>query len=254
MDSSNLKEGPLKVRSQDLKKVENSLLQQAFQLSIFSFSLEKNFQNRFKELEEYVNHLLFSNDSFTSSRFSEENASILNDAKELFKKSSLEILDRIKHKFEEEKRIDLIPDIYLRQMVESTKQQLFLSYSCLIQEIICALPTYKKLELVENNEEILPGTQTKPKLNPQKTKFPKRSRQILQDWFQNHSDDPFPSYAEKNRLAEESGVTLKQVKCWFINVRRKRWHKIGKEAGFKAQIEKRLVENKEETKNLDVQI
>ncbi|EON69249.1 hypothetical protein W97_08509 [Coniosporium apollinis CBS 100218] len=52
-------------------------------------------------------------------------------------------------------------------------------------------------------------------------KFSPKSLITLQNWLDEHSDNPYPSAAEKRTLAESSGLTVWQVKTWFVNNRKR---------------------------------
>jgi len=41
---------------------------------------------------------------------------------------------------------------------------------------------------------------------------------ILKNWLTEHFQDPYPSHEEKLRLAEDAGITFKQVKIDFREV------------------------------------
>ncbi|GAB5355436.1 hypothetical protein AAMO2058_000205300 [Amorphochlora amoebiformis] len=49
--------------------------------------------------------------------------------------------------------------------------------------------------------------------------FKKEQTKILNDWFVEHIDDPYPSPTTKAKLSEQSGLNFKQVSNWFINAR-----------------------------------
>ncbi|KAI6661533.1 transforming growth factor beta-induced factor (TGIF) transcription factor [Oopsacas minuta] len=51
-------------------------------------------------------------------------------------------------------------------------------------------------------------------LRPQK-------KTILVNWLNAHPNSPYPKEDDKQRLADESGLTVKQVSIWFANQRRK---------------------------------
>ncbi|KAG0585104.1 hypothetical protein KC19_3G258500 [Ceratodon purpureus] len=56
-----------------------------------------------------------------------------------------------------------------------------------------------------------------------KGKLPSESRQILKDWFNDHSYWPYPSEMEKAYLQRLCNLDLKQVNNWFINERKRHW-------------------------------
>ena len=54
-------------------------------------------------------------------------------------------------------------------------------------------------------------------LNPQ-------AQQILNQWYEEHLTNPYPSDDEKALLAQQGGITIKQVKYWFANKRSRSGH------------------------------
>ncbi|XP_060069130.1 uncharacterized protein LOC132549232 [Ylistrum balloti] len=45
------------------------------------------------------------------------------------------------------------------------------------------------------------------------------ARQILNQWYENHSENPYPSEDEKVILSQTANITLAQVRSWFANKR-----------------------------------
>ncbi|CAN4124043.1 unnamed protein product [Withania somnifera] len=56
-----------------------------------------------------------------------------------------------------------------------------------------------------------------------KGKLPKEARQILLAWWTDHYRWPYPTEADKNSLAESTGLDAKQINNWFINQRKRHW-------------------------------
>lgn len=50
--------------------------------------------------------------------------------------------------------------------------------------------------------------------------FPKRAVHLLKQWLNDHLDNPYPSYKEKETLSKESGLTKRQIQNWFTNARK----------------------------------
>ena len=46
---------------------------------------------------------------------------------------------------------------------------------------------------------------------------------VLKNWVDRNIEDPYPSVQEKIQLAEEAGLTMKQVNDWFTNFRKRHW-------------------------------
>lgn len=56
-----------------------------------------------------------------------------------------------------------------------------------------------------------------------KGKLPKEARQTLLEWWNVHYKWPYPTEADKNLLAESTGLDQKQINNWFINQRKRHW-------------------------------
>ncbi|XP_043723856.1 homeobox protein knotted-1-like 6 [Telopea speciosissima] len=56
-----------------------------------------------------------------------------------------------------------------------------------------------------------------------KGKLPREARQTLLDWWSVHYKWPYPTEADKNALAESTGLDQKQINNWFINQRKRHW-------------------------------
>jgi len=44
----------------------------------------------------------------------------------------------------------------------------------------------------------------------------------MENWLSSHEDNPYPTQAEKESLAKDTGITVKQVSTWFANTRRRK--------------------------------
>jgi hypothetical protein len=49
--------------------------------------------------------------------------------------------------------------------------------------------------------------------------LPEEAVDILDNWFQQHINHPYPSTDEKHELSKDCGITVKQVNSWFCNRR-----------------------------------
>ena len=52
-----------------------------------------------------------------------------------------------------------------------------------------------------------------------------KATETLRTWFSDHKDNPYPSDAEKAKLARQCKITEEQVCNWFVNVRKRYWSK-----------------------------
>merc|ERR1712129_50016 len=52
-----------------------------------------------------------------------------------------------------------------------------------------------------------------------KPKFSEYNVRVLRDWYETHTNNPYPSSAEKHLMCQLTGLTKYQVSRWFCNVR-----------------------------------
>ncbi|XP_050390430.2 uncharacterized protein LOC126809721 [Patella vulgata] len=63
------------------------------------------------------------------------------------------------------------------------------------------------------------STETHASRRPQYKLLSSAAKNILNDWYECHSEHPYPTDEEKEDLAEKAGVSPAQVKSWFANKR-----------------------------------
>ena len=63
-------------------------------------------------------------------------------------------------------------------------------------------------------------------------KLPKSATSILKDWWDCHIEWPYPSEAEKKKFRYQSALSPTQINNWFINQRKRHWHKLFKPGGI----------------------
>lgn len=66
--------------------------------------------------------------------------------------------------------------------------------------------------------------------------FPPHIAEVLKAWLIEHQDRPYPNDEEKHALAQETNLTVEQIKYWFINARRRLLPKIKQEKGSTKQL------------------
>ena len=88
----------------------------------------------------------------------------------------------------------------------------------------------------------LGNTSPENKYSKDKFKLSKQAKMLLNDWYMNHIDDPYPNIEEKAELAREAQITMKQVNNWFTNTRG-RDARSYKSSEFNHQIRKKLREH-----------
>ncbi|KJE94912.1 pre-B-cell leukemia transcription factor 3D [Capsaspora owczarzaki ATCC 30864] len=47
----------------------------------------------------------------------------------------------------------------------------------------------------------------------------REAQQVLNDWFLAHIEHPYPSESEKEQLADQTNLTMRQISTWFANKR-----------------------------------
>lgn len=52
--------------------------------------------------------------------------------------------------------------------------------------------------------------------------YSRHVNEVLLGWVEEHSDNPYPSAKEKQKIMEETGLTKMQLKNWFCNIRRRK--------------------------------
>ncbi|CAF0722249.1 unnamed protein product [Brachionus calyciflorus] len=55
--------------------------------------------------------------------------------------------------------------------------------------------------------------------NSRKQLLPDIAVDIMNDWFEDHFNNPYPTLEEKEKMAKQAGITVKQVNAWFSNRR-----------------------------------
>ena len=58
-------------------------------------------------------------------------------------------------------------------------------------------------------------------MNSKAREIPKAATHCLKGWLFQHITNPYPSEDQKKELAQNTGLTILQVKNWFINARRR---------------------------------
>ena len=54
--------------------------------------------------------------------------------------------------------------------------------------------------------------------------IPRKARDILEAWFRDNVDSPYPKLHDKERLCMQTGLSMKKIDNWFINERSRKWH------------------------------
>ncbi|RGP60210.1 c2h2 type zinc finger domain-containing protein [Fusarium sporotrichioides] len=100
--------------------------------------------------------------------------------------------------------------------------------------VLGSLPKNAELEILANGSDNLTSfassiTQESPVLaaeppvaGPKKgTRLSRETQRVLRDWFNAHSDNPYPDDATKEAFQHLTGLSKKQLTNWFANARRR---------------------------------
>lgn len=96
------------------------------------------------------------------------------------------------------------------------------------------------------NHEDLPYRETKM----QPKHFPKFAKKILEEWFKNHQNDPYPSEEDKIVLASMTNLTQRQINNWFCNYRGRRWDTKKNKSSFSLHFKRKLKNEKLKMKSV----
>lgn len=55
--------------------------------------------------------------------------------------------------------------------------------------------------------------------NSRKQLLPDFAVDLMNEWFEDHINNPYPTLEEKEKMAKQGGITIKQVTAWFSNRR-----------------------------------
>ncbi len=82
----------------------------------------------------------------------------------------------------------------------------------------------KKLRRLHRQQMLYTGQQSplveKPVISrTPNTPLSSRATQLLNKWFREHKENPYPTETDKQKLVKDTGMLMTQVKCWFANKR-----------------------------------
>jgi len=63
-----------------------------------------------------------------------------------------------------------------------------------------------------------------------RSKLPGYAVHVLKQWFDVHHEHPYPTVEQKQELAVQARVSVKQVSNWLTNMRKRHWSAQGKRA------------------------
>ncbi|CAF0788310.1 unnamed protein product [Brachionus calyciflorus] len=80
-------------------------------------------------------------------------------------------------------------------------------------------PLNPNLEKNYQTPNVVNDKSTKATRQPRKQLLPDLAVDIMNDWFEDHINNPYPTLDEKEKMAKQAGITVKQVTAWFSNRR-----------------------------------
>ncbi|KAH8694244.1 hypothetical protein BGW36DRAFT_256662, partial [Talaromyces proteolyticus] len=88
----------------------------------------------------------------------------------------------------------------------------------LTEEQLGEAPSRQREEVVVEEEE---EEEEEGKKTTTRRIFSRKGGRVLQNWFYRHQEYPYPTEEQKTSLAQESGLSKRQVSNWFANARRR---------------------------------
>ena len=211
--------------------LSSDFLQNPLNIDIYSERIENRLHSQLQNLKN--NLTLLEDRNLNSPSVDEEDRNDLPEInpelKSFLKNTMFQITEALEERLTKDGLYQLLPQSYFEKQIE-TIQSTFLTNLDKAKEI------FVQEESRKGQNETSPGT----KYGRGKTKLPKSAKNILNEWYINNKDDPYPTPEQKMKLAEESQITLKQVNNWFINMRGRTCSKSYKGPDFNHQIQKKL--------------
>jgi len=116
----------------------------------------------------------------------------------------------------------------------ATMQEFVNEYTALQQDLSSAEPLLKgshlsnKIQQMKETVKRKYGTKVqelqKECVNKRRrANLPKSAVEVMEKWFRENSDKPYPSEEQKRLLAVDANIKEDQVSNWFVNVRKRYW-------------------------------
>jgi hypothetical protein len=88
----------------------------------------------------------------------------------------------------------------------------------------------------EEDQSVAPATQRRKKGTRRGTLHPE-AKNVLKAWMfsPEHFAHPYPSEEEKEELANEAGIEVKQLSNWFTNARKRLWQPVLRQSGVEVK-------------------
>jgi len=143
-----------------------------------------------------------------------------------------EITKTLKSKFKHQHLYQFLPQIYFEQQLEAIKGT-----------IVASLIDFKKAYKCNTPQNRKENSLSSKICSRGRFKLPRNAKRVLQNWYQTHMEDPYPSYEEKMMITKEANITMKQVNNCFINMRGRTCTKPYKPENFSSEIQRKLLVN-----------
>ncbi|KAL0480682.1 homeobox-like protein [Acrasis kona] len=83
------------------------------------------------------------------------------------------------------------------------------------------IPTQSTTYTLSAHPTLTAGGEVKRRNNKSARVLPQEASTILNEWFTNHIEDPYPTKEQKDELLSQTGLSRKQLKDWFVNHRQR---------------------------------
>ncbi len=110
---------------------------------------------------------------------------------------------------------------------------------------------HDSLSTEDTQEDLKVNLATKSMGTMSRNFISKYAKEILNTWYSNHKEDPYPSLEEKKSLAKQANISLKQLNNWFVNMRGKVPKEERDKQKFSTQIRKKICKERVEAARED---
>ncbi len=204
--------------------------------------IDQNFENRLKDLQEFIADLFQVDGSPLVYMSDSENPDSPSKSPNMddLKQSVSEVVSSLETRLREHYFYRLLTITEINQCFRAIKHQ-----------IANLLNSRWKKSLsdrqADGQETEKNGTQLKDFVRPSKPRlsFSKKAQAVLKAWLKQHMSDPYPNPQEKEDLAVEAGITPRQVQIWFSNKRTRMKNKKPKKASFSKQVQEQFLRDQD---------
>ena len=211
--------------------LSSDFLKNPLNIDIYSERIENRLHSQLQNLKN--NLTVLEDNNLNSPSVDEEDRNdfpeVNPELKSFLKNTMFQITEALEERLTKDGLYQLLPESYVEKQIETIQSTLLTN-----------LDKAKELFTQEGPNKGQKGIALGMKYGRGKIKLPKSAKNILNEWYINNQDDPYPTPEQKMKLAEESQISLKQVNNWFINMRGKTCSKSYRGPDFNHQIQKKL--------------